>query len=92
MTEEFSGSVTGSVFHKGNAADHEEDRNGEVGQALDEVGADPPGFGAVGPEHAVHVEVNDSQRSDDAEVENVWFLFHKYLSGMSVNHIVGAAE
>lgn len=81
MTEEFSGSVTGSVFHKGNAADHEEDRNGEVGQALDEVGADPPGFGAVGPEDAVHMEVNNSESSNNAEIENVGFLIglHRFV-------------
>lgn len=58
VSEELSGSVAGSVFHEGDAADHEKHRYGEVGQTFDEIGTDPPGFGAVAPEHAVHVEVN----------------------------------
>lgn len=87
VSEEFPGSVAGSVFHEGDAADHEKDRNGEVGQAFDEVGADPPGFGAVGPEYAVHVEVNDGKGGDGAEVEDVGLLFglHWYVTpGKSV--------
>ena len=90
VSEELSGSVAGSVFHEGDAADHEKDRDGKVGQAFDEVGADPPGFGAVGPEDTIHVEVNDSECSDDAEVENVGFLvvLHGCVApGMSVRQI-----
>ena len=81
VSEELPGSVAGSVFHEGYAADHEKDRNGEVGQAFDEVGADPPGFGAVGPEYAVHVEVNDGECGEDAEIENVGFLIglHRFV-------------
>lgn len=71
VPEEFPGAIAGSIFHEGDAADHEEDRNGEVGQALDEVGTDPPGFRAVGPEHTVHVEVNNGEGGDDAEVQDV---------------------
>lgn len=90
VPEEFPGSVAGSVFHEGDAADHEEDGNGKVGQALDEVGTDPPGFGAVSPEHTVHVEVNDGKSGDHAEVEDVGILFglHWYVTpGMSVRQI-----
>lgn len=81
MTEELPGTVAGSVFHEGDTADHEEDRDGEVGQTLDEVCADPPGFGAVGPEDTVHVEVNNSECGDDAEIENVGFLIglHRFV-------------
>lgn len=81
MTEELPGPVARSVFHKSHAADHEEDRNGEVGQAFDEVGADLPGFGAVGPEHTVHVEVNNGKSCDNAEIENVGFLIglHRFV-------------
>lgn len=81
VLEEFPGYVAGSVFHEGDAADHEEDRNGKVGQALDEVGTDPPGFGAVGPEDAVHMEVNNGKSCDNAEIENVGFLIglHRFV-------------
>ena len=81
VLEEFPGYVAGSVFHEGDAADHEEDRNGKVGQALDEVGTDPSGFGAVDPEHTVHVEVNDGKGGEDAEVEDVGLLsgLHRFV-------------
>lgn len=79
VVEEFSGSIAGSVFHEGDAADHEEDGDGEIGQTFYEVGADPPGFGAVGPEYAVHVQVNNGEGGNDAEVEDIWFLFHVCL-------------
>ncbi len=79
MPEEFSGSIAGSVFHESDATDHEEYRDCEVGQAFYEVGADPPGFRAVGPEYAVHVQINNCECGNDAEVENIWFLFHVCL-------------
>lgn len=79
VAKELPGPVAGSVLHEGDTADHEEDRNGEVGQAFEEIGADPPGLGAPGPEHTVHVEVNDSECGDVTEVENVGVLFHGSL-------------